>query len=361
MVAGAGAIGNEVIKLLALLGVGHIVIVDFDTVEVSNLTRSVLFREGDIGLPKAAVAAERAREINPDVAVTALQGDLEYEVGLGVYRSMDVVIGCLDSLQARLALNRACFRAGVPWLNGGIEDTIAEVSLFQAGRGACFECGMSPSMWTRRNQRFSCGGLRSTVEERKMPTTAVVASLVAGFLINEALFILHALSPDEKEGLAFSQKLSLILKPYQFGVYDVPANGACLAHDRWDNIEVLPGSPRDITAAQLLAHTGMREGVLEIGYDLLTEMVCVACGARESVLLPVETCGEQRTLCPYCLTESRQPETISWIDRDSPYAEMPLAALGIPDYQVLAIKESEKRRFLQLSGEYRVAKNGKEG
>ena len=61
MVVGAGAIGNEVIKLLALYGVGHVLIVDFDTVELSNLSRSLLFREADIGRAKAVVAAERAR------------------------------------------------------------------------------------------------------------------------------------------------------------------------------------------------------------------------------------------------------------------------------------------------------------
>src|SRR6185436_1639963 len=62
LVAGAGAIGNEVIKLLALLGVGNILIVDFDHIEISNLTRSMLFRDADIGKSKALVAAERARE-----------------------------------------------------------------------------------------------------------------------------------------------------------------------------------------------------------------------------------------------------------------------------------------------------------
>src|SRR4051812_41735325 len=130
MVAGAGAIGNEVIKLLALLGFGHILIVDFDTVEISNLTRSPLFRESDIGRPKSEVAAVRAREINPQIVVRALQGDLEYDVGLGIVRSMDLVIGCLDSLDARLALNRACQRTRTPWLNGAIEVMVGEVSLF---------------------------------------------------------------------------------------------------------------------------------------------------------------------------------------------------------------------------------------
>jgi adenylyltransferase/sulfurtransferase len=66
MVVGAGAIGNELLKNLALLGIGHIFAIDMDRIENSNLTRSILFRQKDEGRYKAEVAAERVREINPD-------------------------------------------------------------------------------------------------------------------------------------------------------------------------------------------------------------------------------------------------------------------------------------------------------
>ncbi len=103
LVAGAGALGNEVIKDLALFGVGHIFVVDFDRIEVSNLTRSVLFREADAFEHrfKAEVAAERAMEINPQIKVTPIVGNLFSEVGCALYKSVDVIIGCLDSRLAR--------------------------------------------------------------------------------------------------------------------------------------------------------------------------------------------------------------------------------------------------------------------
>src|SRR5437764_7963688 len=75
LVVGAGALGNEVIKNLALLGVGTTHVIDLDDVEPSNLSRSVLFRAADGGRAKAEVAAERAREINPAAAVVPLRGD----------------------------------------------------------------------------------------------------------------------------------------------------------------------------------------------------------------------------------------------------------------------------------------------
>ena len=105
MVVGAGALGNEVLKNLALMGIGNLLIVDFDTIEDANLSRSVLFREGDRGRPKAEVAAEAVKRLNPDVNVKAWYGDINYEMGLGVFRHIDVVIGCLDNREARLSLS----------------------------------------------------------------------------------------------------------------------------------------------------------------------------------------------------------------------------------------------------------------
>src|SRR5689334_23641539 len=72
LVVGAGALGNEVLKNLALLGAGHLFVIDFDTIEATNLTRSVLFRAGDAGKSKAERAAAAVRALNPDVRVRAL-------------------------------------------------------------------------------------------------------------------------------------------------------------------------------------------------------------------------------------------------------------------------------------------------
>ena len=110
LVVGAGALGNEVLKNLALMGIGNILIADFDTIEDSNLSRSVLFRESDRGKAKADVAAQAVRELNPDVKIKAWNGDINFEMGLGVFRHVDVVIGCLDNREARLSLNRSTIR-----------------------------------------------------------------------------------------------------------------------------------------------------------------------------------------------------------------------------------------------------------
>jgi adenylyltransferase/sulfurtransferase len=352
LVAGAGALGNEVIKLLALLGVGNILIVDFDHIAISNLTRCVLFRDADIGKSKALVAAERARELNPDIGTQAFTGDLEYDIGLGIYRSMDVVIGCLDSIHARLALNRACYRAGIPWLNGGIEATVGEAALFQSGNGACFECAMSPTLWNQEMQRHSCSGLPRNLAEKTMPTTAILASLVASYLVNEALTLLHSTPEKPRCSLEAGQKLYLMLQPYGFSVQKLPVNDECLAHEVWEPVEIWPVSPQEGRASDLLRWLDAPNGAVELGYDLLIEMRCVECDDRETILRPVEKCCADLIFCPRCGVAGRQAEVISYLEADSELACRPFADLGLPDYAVMAVRTEMGRRYIQLTGEW---------
>ena len=118
MVVGCGALGNEVLKNLVLMGVEHIVAVDFDVVEMGNLSRSVLFTEADAEARrlKVDVVAERLVAMNPAMEVWTVCGDIAYDVGLGLVRQMDVVIGCVDSRWARYCINRGryspCVYAG---------------------------------------------------------------------------------------------------------------------------------------------------------------------------------------------------------------------------------------------------------
>ena len=119
MVVGCGALGNEVLKDLVLFGVEHLVLVDFDEVEASNLSRSILYTHTDAAAhrQKVEAAAERLRQINPKIQIIPIYGDITYDVGLGLLRRMDVVMGCVDSRWARYCINRLCMRAGVPFPN----------------------------------------------------------------------------------------------------------------------------------------------------------------------------------------------------------------------------------------------------
>ena len=106
LVAGAGALGNEVVKNLTLFGVGHIYVVDFDQIDLTNLTRSVLFREEEAynHAYKADIIAKRAMEINPQIKVTPIVGNLFSEVGFGIYRMVTAASPAINSTDCACVL-----------------------------------------------------------------------------------------------------------------------------------------------------------------------------------------------------------------------------------------------------------------
>ena len=192
MVVGAGALGNEVIKNLALMGIGNIFIVDFDEIELANLSRSVLFRETDTGRKKAEVAAARAKEINPNIHVQYFHGDVTSALGLGIFRRMDVIIGCLDNREARLAVNRFAYWINKPWVDGAIQEFLGLARVFVPGDGACFECSLTEQARRDLAIRYSCPLLaRENVLLGKVPTTPTIASIIAGIQSQEALKLIH--------------------------------------------------------------------------------------------------------------------------------------------------------------------------
>src|SRR5262249_18849418 len=171
LVVGAVAIGNEVVKNLALLGIGHVWVIDLDEIEDSNLTRSILFRHDDCGKSKAIAAAEEMRNINPDVRVTPIHGNVITDVGLGLFREVDVVIGCLDNREARLWVNRSCWKVGTPWIDGGIQEISGVAKVFVPPNGACYECAMTENDYRLINLRYSCPLLRrEDLQAGKVPT-----------------------------------------------------------------------------------------------------------------------------------------------------------------------------------------------
>ncbi len=118
LIIGVGALGCEIAKDFALMGLGKLILVDLDTIETSNLSRQMLFRVGDEGRPKAEVAAERLKEMNPYLKVDFYFEKLQ-KLPISVYEESDVVIAALDNFNARLDLNKICLRLKKPMVEGG--------------------------------------------------------------------------------------------------------------------------------------------------------------------------------------------------------------------------------------------------
>jgi adenylyltransferase/sulfurtransferase len=191
LVVGCGALGNEIIKNLAMLGVGNIFVIDMDNVERSNLTRSVLFRMEDEGKPKAEVAAKRAMEINPDVNIKYFVGNI-FNLGLGIFKEMDVIICGLDNREARLFVNQSCYKVDKPWIDGAIEVLSGVARMFIPSTEICYECTMSELDYKLLNKRKSCLMLGiDEIDQGRIPTTPTISSIIAGIQVQEAIKYLH--------------------------------------------------------------------------------------------------------------------------------------------------------------------------
>jgi molybdopterin/thiamine biosynthesis adenylyltransferase len=204
-VIGAGAVGNEVVKNLALLGCGTIDVFDFDTVELHNLTRSVLLRESDAGRNKAEAVAERARDLDPHVTVRAVPGDFWDTLGLGRLRGYDCAVAAVDNFEARLRLNQLCLIARVNLVNAGLDSRWAAVESFPfaaANDVACYECTLPESAYARVAERYSCGGLRRRARiERRIPTTTITASVAGALAASAALRLGAEAGPQARRRL----------------------------------------------------------------------------------------------------------------------------------------------------------------
>jgi molybdopterin-synthase adenylyltransferase len=207
-VVGAGAIGNEVIKNLLLMGVGSVDVYDFDTAEISNLTRSVFLRETDVGLNKAQALINCANELHADTQMRAFAGPIDRTLSLQQFAHYDLVIAAVDNMAARLRINDMALLTETPWINTAIDSRNAVVELFprklskSIEQAACYVCNLPESVFEREAQRYSCGGLqRAAYITRTVPTTTITASAVGALAVSELLRYIHACNPSKSSEL----------------------------------------------------------------------------------------------------------------------------------------------------------------
>jgi molybdopterin/thiamine biosynthesis adenylyltransferase len=349
LVIGAGALGNEILKDLALLGVGHVFVADRDRVENSNLSRSILFRERDCGRPKAEVAAERAVEVYPGMRVRPFTGNIVYDLGQGVYRWADVILGGLDNREARVAINQAAARAGKVWIDGAIERLDGVARFFDPATGPCYECTMGENDWKMLEARRSCALLsRGEMEQGKVPTTPTTASIVAGIQVQEAVKFLHGLDVIAGQGFVFDGTY------HQSYLVSYTRKDDCPAHEADEPVEILSSGAGDTRVGDLLERVRSdlgTEAVIETGRDLLGSLRCENCNADEPVFASLGQVTEAQGRCPRC-GEPRTPSTFHTIDGGrADILDRTLAGIGIPPWDVLGGRAGWDRRYYELAGD----------
>lgn len=364
LVAGAGALGNEVVKDLALFGVGHIYVVDFDRIEISNLTRSVLFREKDAYNHsfKAEVVAKRAMEINPQITVTPIVGNLFSDVGLGIYRRADVVIGCLDSRIARYQLNRLCMRAGKSWIDGSIENLTGVARVYTPGV-SCYECGLSRDEFNNIMLRTGCADVvRTQSSAGRVATTPISASIIGAIQVQEAMKVIHLDTLQQGQYRTLQGKMLRYegmmdeMNIYKFASW----KKNCPAHERWTDIiedkQLSSGMTVGDALARLKALLGVNAVEINMRNNKFIDKIVSDKPEKEfDVMVPesklddvINHDDELRKLSYRTLFHKSFYENI---DTGFPYPDLTLQQIGIPPFDVIQVSTDRGTRFVELSAD----------
>ena len=171
LVVGVGGLGCAASMYLAYAGIGHITIVDDDSVELSNLNRQMLHWERDIGKKKPISAANKLRKINSGVRITSLCKKVTEDNADQIIDGVDVVIDGLDNFQTRFVLNAACIRQGVPFIHAGVNGLLGQITSIVPGKTPCLACIYSTP----------------PVSEETIPVFGVTPTLMASLQVMEAI------------------------------------------------------------------------------------------------------------------------------------------------------------------------------
>jgi molybdopterin/thiamine biosynthesis adenylyltransferase len=354
LVIGAGALGNEILKNLALLGFQQIVVVDLDRIDESNLSRTILFRKENVGEFKVNVAARAYCEIAPGAIVQPIAANVVSQCGLGLFEWSDIVLAGLDNREARLWINRCAWKKNRPWIDGAIEGINGVARVFLPGTPPCYECTLGEIDWQILEKRMSCNLLTTeNVTEGKVPTTPTISSIIAGIQVQEAVKLLHGLPTLANSGLIFE---GLGHTSYRVSYTENPA---CQSHYTLPRVIHLPENSEQLTLEDLRKRgardLGCREEevVLEFSRDVIHKLTCPQCGSEEELFAPVGSVSYQAGRCPKD-GQMRVVHAIHGFDGSQAYGKRKLNQLGLPQFDVFTARDAATEIGYVIDGDRKL-------
>ncbi|MCC6458994.1 MAG: ThiF family adenylyltransferase [Saprospiraceae bacterium] len=332
VIAGLGAVGNEVARSLAMAGVGKLVLCDFDTISYSNLSRCILFRQNDVGRFKVEVAAERLIELNPSVVIDARQGYFARVLGLAELQEASLLIACVDNLNARLDVTGRCNLVRSPYLDIGTHPWGGEVRLYTDPEAACYACSLPPD----RLQADTQASCRAPEEEvavgAAIHTTALAAAWGTSF------------------ALRFLLRLSCPAGIFRFNaitgatdLVSVHRNPDCPLHMPIGNVQQIAVSNRH-TIQELLSELSPDSRVWL--WNAVWETVyCSACAYKKAIW----NAEKIFDICPECGGDVQYTHTQHLEDIPG---HLRLLEIGIPEREILGVETAEGFTWIALSGPF---------
>jgi molybdopterin/thiamine biosynthesis adenylyltransferase len=340
LVVGAGALGNEILKNAALLGFRHVVVIDLDRIEESNLSRTVLYRESDVGEFKATAAARAYLSLAPDAQVRGLALNVLNDCGLGLFEWSDVIIAGLDNREARLWINRSAWKVNRPWIDGAIEGINGVVRAFLPGRAPCYECTLGEVDWALLEKRLSCNLLTlDPAPEGKVPTTPTISSIIAGIQVQEAVKLIHGLPTLASKGYVFEGM------NHSSYVVEYSENPDCMSHHTVPEIVHLRERSDELTLEELFnrsqADLGTKDVVIEFARDIISKFICPACGTEEPKFAAMGSIPFNTAHCP-ADGQLRTVISVHSFRGSEEFGGRRLSELGLPRLDMFIARHGER-------------------
>lgn len=376
-VIGAGALGNELLKNLALSGVRYAFIADMDDIEMTNLSRTVLFSEEDLGRMKAEAAAEKFLGLNVCEGAKAdrFVGDACTGIGSGVLNHVDVVVGCLDNEQTRYEMNRRASLVGKPYIDAGIASLTANVTCVMSGENApCWACAYGAANADEVKKRLRAGCLnakKKAAATGHAATTQVTSAVAAGIQCQEVIKCLHAMKSGTMR-FAPGRKYIFDGEYNSFNTLRLARNPECADHERFEHIEETPIAS-DWTLERTLRYVNERCGE---GYFLNVEnddrycfagyadkAYCLHCGREIAVGKPLNAVTEDDYYCEECehvqldLDRSEPVLYFALCEEQAHLFGLTLRELGIPALHILVFENEDPEKpdlHLEMTGDLKT-------
>jgi len=320
--------------------VGEVWIVDRDTVETSNLSRTPLFRASDVGKPKAEVAAQRLKSLNEGIRVRWIFGDVEWDVGLGLFRRAQVVIGAVDSRRARLRLNRMSWRVKTPYVDGAIDGATltGRVQVIVPGKGPCLECGWYDRDYTLLEDIYPC----QKGAQLGSPTFSTIAGVVGSVQAMEALRIVLG-GPG---GTPSGRELRWDILHHTYVETRIKRRSGCLLDHNFFITEPLKlkGCVDRLTLREFLMtaeeEIQSKVAVVELYRDVARELLCPDCEWEARILKAAGKLTDEETLCRHCGRPAeviRFGHAISRSEIVKEFGHLPFSQIGVPPEDIVSV------------------------
>ncbi len=342
VVVGAGALGNEVVKNLGLLGAGSVTVIDSDRIELPNLSRSVFFRASDCGRPKAEALCLSLSSAFPDTRWEYHNCEVA-DVGFAKLSGANLILTCVDSDLARIETAWISQRMNIPMADGGLGGADywrGRVSFFAGRSSACFCCKLSPG---RRRELLSLSlstghSCWASAEMIPNPSTPTMAAIVGALQVD---FGLRCLNENSGTQDLKSPTIEITLDS-NVGLrrFVTPLSSGCPFHNVSEQRSAPLFHPR-VSVREFLDSENAH--IVDLDWPICVEARCLDCDADWKPMRRVAWLRRYGS-CPACGSHRvLENQNISSLDRNSAWADTPLVDLGLPEQHLFTVRPATRQ------------------